>query len=297
MNPNQVGADVHKDCPIARHSTLPELQNLFRLFRPRALSPNCVMPHLRGLDYHCMPGFFEDCMPAASSEQLAVECHQWITKRYGPSANALLQRMRKQGISLLEGVMQDPQFEDRTERVPDTSAFQYELEEKPQGLAQHKLHGRSANVADQLARIGGLPSMGMGQIISALAGASRKKESDTATLVPKGVFGEYPGMRLGQPSIPSSTRYRGHEDDYDTDEESSRRKRRRRLRSASPDECKPPDIKPELPSQSVRSATRREPSIDMANVRVKVETKPSVRGRYGVDKDRLRALASVKFEA
>lgn len=60
-------------CPLARHSTLPELQEFVRAFRPKRLVPNFLEPKLYGLDWACMPDMFKTCMAPTGAEAIREE--------------------------------------------------------------------------------------------------------------------------------------------------------------------------------------------------------------------------------
>ncbi|KAF4564795.1 hypothetical protein EYR40_010966 [Pleurotus pulmonarius] len=48
--------------PLSRHSPLPELQSLVRLFKPKKLHPNTLDPSLGGLDWLAMREMFKGCI-------------------------------------------------------------------------------------------------------------------------------------------------------------------------------------------------------------------------------------------
>ncbi|KAH6915130.1 beta-lactamase-like protein [Coprinopsis sp. MPI-PUGE-AT-0042] len=53
--------------PLARHSTLPELQRFVSVFRPKQIIPNTLEPRLHGLDWTCIDRMFASCLhPTAS---------------------------------------------------------------------------------------------------------------------------------------------------------------------------------------------------------------------------------------
>lgn len=65
-------------CPLARHSPLPELQSLVKMFRPRSLSPNTLIPGYDGCDYYAMLGAFRNCLDANSYRSIQAECLAWF---------------------------------------------------------------------------------------------------------------------------------------------------------------------------------------------------------------------------
>ncbi|KAJ9115893.1 hypothetical protein QFC22_005036 [Naganishia vaughanmartiniae] len=70
-------------CPLARHATLPELQALLDLFRPKTMSPNTLLPFLKGADYYAMIAAFGDCLAADGKEELRKSCLRWFRKQKG----------------------------------------------------------------------------------------------------------------------------------------------------------------------------------------------------------------------
>ncbi|KAL7418754.1 hypothetical protein Q5752_006437 [Cryptotrichosporon argae] len=71
--------------PIARHSTLPELQRFVALFRPAALSVT-TFTHPEGRDYYHVPDFFGDCMDDVDAARLCRERDVFFERhpRFGP---------------------------------------------------------------------------------------------------------------------------------------------------------------------------------------------------------------------
>jgi hypothetical protein len=100
-----------QDCPIARHSPLPELQSLVKLFRPRSVSPNCVVPMLNGLDYFLLPSFMEGALQPGGQTSMAKERDAWFrsracTIRKGPEVLLRLQTEQRMGRNLLDLLQQ-----------------------------------------------------------------------------------------------------------------------------------------------------------------------------------------------
>jgi hypothetical protein len=56
--------------PLARHSTLPELQRFVSLFKPKRVVPNTVSPRLGGADWACIPIAFGPCMAPGGAERV-----------------------------------------------------------------------------------------------------------------------------------------------------------------------------------------------------------------------------------
>ncbi|KAH9480452.1 Protein artemis [Psilocybe cubensis] len=48
--------------PLSRHSSLPELQEFVKLFRPKRVVPNTLDPRLFGLDWACINAMFSTCI-------------------------------------------------------------------------------------------------------------------------------------------------------------------------------------------------------------------------------------------
>ncbi|KAK4688867.1 hypothetical protein P7C73_g1215, partial [Tremellales sp. Uapishka_1] len=80
------------ECPFARHSPLPELQALVKLFRPRSISPNCIViplqfqfplpPELKDC-YRYLPALFKDCVAEGSHEIMLAERDAYFIEKYG----------------------------------------------------------------------------------------------------------------------------------------------------------------------------------------------------------------------
>ncbi|ORY88222.1 hypothetical protein BCR35DRAFT_301744 [Leucosporidium creatinivorum] len=64
--------------PLARHSTLPELQRFVALFKPRTLYPLTIIDSRSNpcRDYLAMPSLFADCLAPGGVEQLAKEARE-----------------------------------------------------------------------------------------------------------------------------------------------------------------------------------------------------------------------------
>jgi len=108
-----------QECPIARHSPLPELQTLVKLFRPQSVSPNCVVPMLRGLDYFLLPAFLKDFLQPGGYEIMLVERDDWFHSamcfvRHGVNCLAALKKQQEMGLNLLEALEQggDNKYDD-----------------------------------------------------------------------------------------------------------------------------------------------------------------------------------------
>ncbi|KZO97143.1 hypothetical protein CALVIDRAFT_554751 [Calocera viscosa TUFC12733] len=56
--------------PLARHSSLPELQALVRLFRPQIVLPNTLFNSMQGLDWAAMVSAFSDCLAPEAEDRM-----------------------------------------------------------------------------------------------------------------------------------------------------------------------------------------------------------------------------------
>ncbi|KAJ8693504.1 hypothetical protein PTI98_008491 [Pleurotus ostreatus] len=93
------------DCllvPLSRHSPLPELQSLVRLFKPKQLHPNTLEPSLGGLDWLAMQEMFEDCI---SGNPLDIGARQTISN--GTDIPGVLDVSRQRRDAGLENLMGD----------------------------------------------------------------------------------------------------------------------------------------------------------------------------------------------
>jgi hypothetical protein len=64
--------------PLARHSSLPELQDLVTLFRPNSIFPNTIYPELKGHDYTLLAQYFSDTLAPGGRERLAEEARRYL---------------------------------------------------------------------------------------------------------------------------------------------------------------------------------------------------------------------------
>ncbi|WVR03518.1 hypothetical protein IAU60_000509 [Kwoniella sp. DSM 27419] len=138
--------------PLARHSPLPELQNLVRLFRPRAISPNTVVSALKGLDYFLLPDFMRDSVADGAYEGMICERDAYFDSKYG---KGFLQRLNH-----LKGLSMDVVGGAHT-LANQTSTL------SPQARSTQ---GRRANATEQLVRAGGLPDLTPNEVIQLVFG-------------------------------------------------------------------------------------------------------------------------------
>lgn len=100
-----------QECPIARHSPLPELQALVQVFCPAAVSPNCVVPMLSGLDYFLLPNFLDGLLQPGGYARMIAERDAWFASpacfiRNGPNHLAAMKQQQAVGYDLLRSVDQ-----------------------------------------------------------------------------------------------------------------------------------------------------------------------------------------------
>jgi hypothetical protein len=75
-------------CPLARHSNLPELQAFVKLFRPKRVVPNTLVPALHNLDYQAIPALFKECISStANTEDEAPKADLDALLKQGQSAD------------------------------------------------------------------------------------------------------------------------------------------------------------------------------------------------------------------
>ncbi|WVW81880.1 hypothetical protein I302_103878 [Kwoniella bestiolae CBS 10118] len=90
--------------PLARHSPLPELQNLVKLFKPKAVSPNTVTPGLKDMDYNLLPEFMKDCVDEGAYEVMMRERDSYFDGKYGKEYMKGLEGMRVVSLDGLSNV-------------------------------------------------------------------------------------------------------------------------------------------------------------------------------------------------
>ncbi|KAJ9105063.1 hypothetical protein QFC19_003695 [Naganishia cerealis] len=56
---------------------------LLDLFRPKAMSPNTLLPFLKGADYYAMIAAFGDCLALGGKEELRAKCLRWFRREKG----------------------------------------------------------------------------------------------------------------------------------------------------------------------------------------------------------------------
>ncbi|OCF36192.1 hypothetical protein I316_02065 [Kwoniella heveanensis BCC8398] len=128
--------------PLARHSPLPELQNLVKLFHPKAVSPNTVVPSLRGMDYFLLPDFLLDCVAYDAYEGMKRERDLYLEGKYGLDYVLGLQSLQTRG-------MDAAQIEDKPAQIPRSS----------------QSSSRLSIARDQISRASGLPALAPDELV------------------------------------------------------------------------------------------------------------------------------------
>ncbi|KAK6905298.1 hypothetical protein I204_05244 [Kwoniella mangroviensis CBS 8886] len=177
--------------PLARHSPLPELQNLVKLFEPKSVSPNTVTAGLKGMDYYLLPEFLSDCVDEGGSEAIIRERNLYFEQKYGKGFLEGLERMKVIGLGGSSG---DQRAILSTSLIPPTK-FANNHEGKSSS-------SRSSMSKEQIFRMSGLPPM---------------RPDELLHMVGIGISGGMPQM--------GNTAAR-HMEEYETEEESPRKRKR-----------------------------------------------------------------------
>ena len=155
-------ADI-QECPIARHSPLPELQALVDLFHPRALSPNCVMPQLGGLDHFLLPAFFGHLLQPGGEHLMIAERDAWFTSTLGELRLQDLQMLQNMGA-----IQADPcEMSDYHDYLPEPNSM------RPQK------RGRDEETKRQMAMMGTAIVQAATDYVTGVAGRSAPVKSKT----------------------------------------------------------------------------------------------------------------------
>ncbi|WWD22472.1 hypothetical protein CI109_106965 [Kwoniella shandongensis] len=225
------------DVPLARHSTLPELQNLVALFKPLAVTPNTVAPFTKGLDYFLLPDFLRDCIAPDAYAGMIRERDLYFNEKHGPGFIQRLNVMREAGLDLAPDV--EKSLAERDQYVPKREdhlpiPIPANLIQLGNAFENQKQSAkRSVTTMDQLVRAGGLPRLGPGEIMDLICGGEEAMSGSTA---PQSKQDHPPADR----HVSGGSGGGGVDYDTDDEEESQYRKRRRRRRrpmtSESPSE-------------------------------------------------------------
>ncbi|WVQ80268.1 hypothetical protein IAT38_002373 [Cryptococcus sp. DSM 104549] len=149
------------DVPIARHSTLPELQAFVSLFRPRAITPNSVASYAKGLDYVQLPDLFGDHLFPGGKDIVIRERDLYLTKTYTEYYLVGLRELQRRGEQMRPEVNRaemDDYEVPRNDYLPEASGYHGFGREKAQGGNQRTVSSRSAAARDQGARASNFPS-------------------------------------------------------------------------------------------------------------------------------------------
>lgn len=130
------------------------------MFRPKAVSPNCVVPALSGLDYFLLPHILEGLLQPGGAELVVKERDAWFQSpmcfvRGGPECLASLLHQQKLGLDLLRGLDTDDASEIRN-KYDDYLPLQSVTDSKPTVLGGTRRHIAS----DQAMRAGGIVGPG-----------------------------------------------------------------------------------------------------------------------------------------
>ncbi|WVQ76249.1 hypothetical protein IAR50_005914 [Cryptococcus sp. DSM 104548] len=152
------------DIPIPRHSSLPELQALVKLFKPLNLTPNTVASYARGLDYYLLPDLFADCVAPGAYERIVVERTHYLGQKYGEWYVKGLDKMRENmGLGLvpnLEAVEREDYHYARQDYILESEDVARQIQPTRPG-------SRKEISIDSVSRAGGLPSLAPDDIYAA----------------------------------------------------------------------------------------------------------------------------------
>lgn len=243
------------DIPISRHSSLPELQSLVKLFKPLGLTPNTVASYAKGLDYYLLPDLFEDCLSPGGYERIVVERDHYLGQVYGKWYTEGLNKLRQQGFGVypdIDKIEREDYYYKREDYLPEDMVAEGSLN----GKAQKVLGATRTDISmDQVSRLGGLPS-----------------------LSPKEIYNR--ALRLMNQALVDNSKSaamdRSGEWEYDTEEESmGRRKRRRRFASSPYESSQEMITEAEKQEEGILCATHEE-------TRDEIDMKPFVDNIQGI---------------
>ncbi|WVO23495.1 uncharacterized protein IAS62_004850 [Cryptococcus decagattii] len=123
------------DIPISRHSTLPELQSLVKLFKPLALTPNTVVSYAK------------------------AERDHYLGQMYGKWYSEGLNKLRQQGFGVypdVDKVEREEYYYKREDYLPEDIVAEGLLSREAQKVSGTT---RTDISMDQVTRFGGLPSL------------------------------------------------------------------------------------------------------------------------------------------
>ncbi|ODO02074.1 hypothetical protein L198_02805 [Cryptococcus wingfieldii CBS 7118] len=144
------------DIPIPRHSSLPELQALVKLFKPLNLTPNTVASYARGLDYYLLPDLFSECIAPGAYERIVIERTHYLGQKYGEWYVKGLDLMRE---TMGLGLVPDLEAVEREDHHYARQDYIQESEDVARQIQPPRPRSRKEISIDQVSRAGGLPSL------------------------------------------------------------------------------------------------------------------------------------------
>ncbi|ODN76108.1 hypothetical protein L202_06041 [Cryptococcus amylolentus CBS 6039] len=152
------------DIPIPRHSSLPELQALVKLFKPLNLTPNTVASYARGLDYYLLPDLFSECIAPGAYERIVIERTHYLGQKYGEWYVKGLDLMRE---TMGLGLVPDLEAVEREDYHYARQDYIQESEDVARQIQPPRPGSRKEISIDQVSRAGGLPSLAPDDIYAA----------------------------------------------------------------------------------------------------------------------------------
>ncbi|BEI95442.1 hypothetical protein CcaverHIS631_0103910 [Cutaneotrichosporon cavernicola] len=130
------------EVPFARHSPLPELQKLVKMFKPAALSPNTLIPHHNGMDFMVFADLLKPAISNDTYIKMIAERDQYFTAsaRFGSAWLSSARAVLSQLSTLLKT------------GSPDVMALPPYLTE---GIGDQPSDNRNVSGLDQLLRVSG----------------------------------------------------------------------------------------------------------------------------------------------
>ncbi|WWC85879.1 uncharacterized protein L201_000746 [Kwoniella dendrophila CBS 6074] len=269
--------------PLARHSPLPELQNLVKLFKPKAVSPNTVTAGIKAMDYYLLPDFMQECITEDAYEVMIKERNLYFDEKYD-----------KEFLAGLKGIQASG-----TDVTPNKASHPHDLSAKTAiDKPSRQSSSRSSMSKEQMFRISGLPAL---------------KPDELLQMIGAGI-----SHGMIEPTVSGAR----HVDEYDTDEESGGNKRRRILYQQEQSQDFKPESSPSIiikrehdeslkikctssPPRVITSPKSNLPSADSSitstkhrkSIAVARDKKPSKFALGSDDKERIRKLMDRDREA
>ena len=296
---------------MARHSPLPELQALVKMFQPRSISPNTVVPQANGLDYYLLPEMFRCSLSREAHDTLLRERDEWfgLSRRFGQKYLDDMNQMTAIGIPLIPGMSMglDP-GDTSLETMSDVGG----IEHCDRVIGRDRQH----QALEQMARAGGPPRSDPKQMKEMMSTISRIGQWSFSEV--PGSLGSYAekarmdmirsngicGGMSGEMMLWETMGVKSEAEEYDTQEET----RGNRLGSTSSSCLAVSSVNP-LPSSDnhrADSSTDSKKSVEvdkkasapMSSSQFKRNGSRAVgaKPRFAVDKEHLRALANVSAD-